>query len=87
MRCSIPIAEPEQVKQAPAETQVKQRQQLQETKQDLNDDSQRTAANHDTRERQPVQPVRNEGPKIGRNDLCPCGSGKKFKNCHGRGIC
>ena len=22
--------------------------------------------------------------KIGRNDLCPCGSGKKFKNCHGR---
>ena len=24
------------------------------------------------------------GPKVGRNDLCPCGSGKKFKNCHGR---
>ncbi|HZH64191.1 MAG TPA: preprotein translocase subunit SecA [Flavisolibacter sp.] len=24
------------------------------------------------------------GPKIGRNDPCPCGSGKKFKNCHGR---
>ncbi|WP_414630248.1 SEC-C metal-binding domain-containing protein, partial [Enterococcus faecalis] len=22
--------------------------------------------------------------KVGRNDLCPCGSGKKFKNCHGR---
>ena len=29
------------------------------------------------------QPVRVE-PKIGRNDLCPCGSGKKFKNCHGK---
>ena len=28
--------------------------------------------------------VRNEGPKIGRNDPCPCGSGKKYKNCHGR---
>ena len=28
-------------------------------------------------------PVR-VGPKVGRNDLCPCGSGKKFKNCHGR---
>ena len=27
--------------------------------------------------------VRREGPKIGRNDPCPCGSGKKFKNCHG----
>jgi preprotein translocase subunit SecA len=24
------------------------------------------------------------GPKIGRNDPCPCGSGKKYKNCHGR---
>jgi len=27
--------------------------------------------------------VRREGPKIGRNDPCPCGSGKKYKNCHG----
>ena len=26
------------------------------------------------------------GPRIGRNDLCPCGSGKKYKNCHGRGL-
>ena len=25
-----------------------------------------------------------QGPKIGRNDPCPCGSGKKYKNCHGR---
>jgi preprotein translocase subunit SecA len=30
-------------------------------------------------------PVRNEN-KVGRNDPCPCGSGKKFKNCHGRGM-
>ena len=27
--------------------------------------------------------VRRETPKVGRNELCPCGSGKKFKNCHG----
>ena len=27
-----------------------------------------------------------KGPKIGRNDPCPCGSGKKFKNCHGRNL-
>ncbi len=26
------------------------------------------------------------GPKIGRNDACPCGSGKKYKNCHGRDV-
>ena len=34
----------------------------------------------------PTGPIRNEGPKIGRNDPCPCGSGKKYKNCHGRGL-
>ncbi len=29
------------------------------------------------------QPVVREGVKVGRNDPCPCGSGKKYKNCHG----
>ena len=38
----------------------------------------------DTREAQKPSPVRVE-QKIGRNDPCPCGSGKKFKNCHGAG--
>ena len=31
----------------------------------------------------PQEPVRREGPKIGRNDPCPCGSGKKYKRCCG----
>ncbi|MFM9051758.1 MAG: SEC-C metal-binding domain-containing protein, partial [Bacteroidota bacterium] len=31
------------------------------------------------------QPVRVE-QKVGRNDPCPCGSGKKFKSCHGVGV-
>jgi preprotein translocase subunit SecA len=31
------------------------------------------------------QPVRVE-QKVGRNDACPCGSGKKYKNCHGQGL-
>ncbi len=31
-----------------------------------------------------LEPVR-VGPKVGRNDPCPCGSGKKYKNCHGKG--
>ena len=26
------------------------------------------------------------GQKVGRNDPCPCGSGKKYKKCHGRGL-
>jgi len=38
----------------------------------------------DTREIQKTQPIRNEH-KVGRNDPCPCGSGKKYKNCHGIG--
>ncbi len=29
------------------------------------------------------QPVVRDGLKVGRNDLCPCGSGKKYKQCHG----
>lgn len=35
-------------------------------------------------ERLKVETVRRAGPKVGRNDPCPCGSGKKFKQCHGR---
>ncbi|HSY25265.1 MAG TPA: SEC-C metal-binding domain-containing protein, partial [Polyangiaceae bacterium] len=31
-------------------------------------------------------PVRREGPKVGRNDPCPCGSGQKFKKCHGAAL-
>ena len=29
-----------------------------------------------------IEPIRNRGRKVGRNDPCPCGSGKKYKNCH-----
>jgi preprotein translocase subunit SecA len=32
----------------------------------------------------PQMPVQNSGDKVGRNDPCPCGSGKKFKKCHGQ---
>ncbi|WP_263078540.1 preprotein translocase subunit SecA [Endozoicomonas sp. Mp262] len=33
---------------------------------------------------EPVQPFVREGRKVGRNEPCPCGSGKKFKQCHGK---
>ena len=38
------------------------------------------------RENQPQtqKPMQRQGPKVGRNDPCPCGSGKKFKQCHGK---
>jgi preprotein translocase subunit SecA len=35
-------------------------------------------------EEEKAQPVKRESKKIGRNDPCPCGSGKKYKKCHGR---
>ena len=47
-------------------------------------EDQRRVANAPQRPR-PVSPIKAE-PKIGRNDPCPCGSGKKYKNCHGRGL-
>ena len=52
---------------------------------DLNDPAQQAAAAQDTRAQQPRTPFTAE--KLpGRNDPCPCGSGKKFKNCHGRNL-
>ena len=42
-----------------------------------------TQSHSDTQQKQVTQPIRVE-KKVGRNDPCPCGSGKKYKNCHGR---
>lgn len=48
--------------------------------------AQREAARNVNRPSGPAknQPLKAQ-PKVGRNDPCPCGSGKKYKNCHGRG--
>ena len=81
MRGQIPVQEPEQVREAAPEPQAP-RQQYREEKQDLSDPHQQAAAEHDTREVK-REPVRAE-KTVGRNDPCPCGSGKKYKNCHGQ---
>jgi preprotein translocase subunit SecA len=47
--------------------------------------NQEQAASQETAPKQKPQPVHVE-KKIGRNDPCPCGSGKKYKNCHGKGL-
>jgi preprotein translocase subunit SecA len=86
-RAQIPVVE--QVQEAAPERPT-QRQQYTESKQNLDeerltDPNQRAAAQHDTRAQQPRTPIMKD--KLpGRNDPCPCGSGKKFKNCHGKGI-
>ena len=46
-------------------------------------DAQREAAQNAGQSAKPVEPAQ-AGPRIGRNDPCPCGSGKKYKNCHGK---
>ena len=92
--CSIltrsQIPEMQQQVQEAAPEQRTQRQQYVESKQNIGEEqlvdrNQQAAAQHDTRAQQNRQPViKDKLP--GRNDPCPCGSGKKFKNCHGKGI-
>jgi len=83
------IPEMQRVEEAAPE-QHTQRQQYTESKQEVGeeqlvDKNQQAAAQHDTRAQQPRTPIiKDKLP--GRNDPCPCGSGKKFKNCHGKGI-
>ena len=87
MRAQIP--EMQQVQEAAPEEHT-QRSQYTESKQSLTqeqmtDPNQAAAAAQDTRAQQPRTPIiKDKLP--GRNDPCPCGSGKKFKNCHGKGL-
>ena len=87
MRGQIPVQEREQtnVKVAPDPARNRAQQKYSESKADLNDPNQQAAAQRDTRENVKREPLRVE-KTVGRNDPCPCGSGKKFKNCHGKNI-
>lgn len=75
MKGQIPFEAPEEVKQA------------EEKRTDLSkmrtgrSDTPAAQTNQAPRKTEPVK----VGPKVGRNDPCPCGSGKKYKNCHGKG--
>lgn len=84
MRAQLHVEQ--QVQEAAPE--VHQQQQYTESKVDLDEQAQRAARQQDTRESAAPQnrtPVMKEHmPR--RNEPCPCGSGKKFKDCHGRGI-
>ena len=88
MRAAIPEMQG-QVQEAAPEQRTR-RDQYTESKQSLEqeqmvDPNQAAAAAQDTRSQQPRTPIMKD--KLpGRNDPCPCGSGKKFKNCHGRGL-
>ena len=75
MRANVPMQDGSQVKEQRAK--AIDRSKLKEQRNDL-----LSQAHSNTQERQVTQPVHVE-KKVGRNDPCPCGSGKKYKNCHG----
>ena len=76
MRADIPTQDPNTVRESRPQGIDKSK--IREQRQDL------LAQSHsDTQQRQVTQPIRKE-VKVGRNDPCPCGSGKKYKNCHGK---
>ena len=83
MRAQIPVQAPEEVREAAPE-QPKRQPKYTESHETMEEQASREAAGRDTRERQQQPIVKEKLP--GRNDPCPCGSGKKFKNCHGRGL-
>ena len=82
MRGQIPIQEPGQVRKADSEEKTDYSKYRTEKEETNRKSSSQNGGTQDTRERK-TEPVRVE-KKVGRNDPCPCGSGKKFKNCHGR---
>ncbi len=76
MLADVPMQDNNQVREQRA--RAIDRSKLQEQRTDLLSQS-----HSNTQERQVTQPIHVE-KKVGRNDPCPCGSGKKYKNCHGR---
>ncbi len=90
MRGQIPEIQQQEVHEAAPE--IREQQNYVEQKDDIDEverqEAQRRAASHDTREgASQVNHTPYRAEKMPRpNDPCPCGSGKKFKNCHGRNI-
>jgi preprotein translocase subunit SecA len=79
MKGHIPTQDPEQVKEAQRKRQVD----MSNLRTSKSDFSQYSSTGGGSQERnQKTEPVRVD-KKVGRNDPCPCGSGKKFKQCHG----
>jgi preprotein translocase subunit SecA len=84
MRAGIPVENgPETVKSIPNQhTDMSSMRTKHEQFGDDQPEHDASYANAEAPKRMPIEAA----PKIGRNDVCPCGSGKKFKSCHGRGV-
>ncbi len=81
MKGHIPISDPNQVREAEAA----RRTDMSKYSTQKSDMPEVSRGRQEQKEPQRVQPVRVE-KKVGRNDPCPCGSGKKYKSCHGKGL-
>lgn len=82
----VPQADPEHVRNAEQEKQKAFARKIQEGRGDLVESS--NSANNQQPQQEvekKLEPIR-VGDKVGRNDPCPCGSGKKFKSCHGKEV-
>src|SRR5690554_2338625 len=85
MKGHIPIQDPNQVRQAEERKRTDMSKYKTQKSEMPGVENPMQGASTQTGERSKPQPVRVE-KKVGRNDPCPCGSGKKYKQCHGKGV-
>jgi len=85
MKGYIPIQNPDQIREAEARKRIDLSRYKTQKSELPNVSNPMAGANTKTQERAKLQPVTVE-KRVGRNDDCPCGSGKKYKQCHGRGV-
>jgi len=83
MKGTIPVTSPDNVREAQRRKQTDMSR-LRTQKSDFETYGDRAGGPPEKRQQQ-MAPVRVE-KKVGRNDPCPCGSGKKYKHCHGQGL-
>lgn len=74
----------EQLEEERRETIERERQYSEQTRTDEQLEDAAVAGAHAVNTGGAQEPVKREEPKVGRNDPCPCGSGKKYKHCHGQ---
>ena len=86
-KAMIPIKDSNQVQQArqPRKTDMSRMKEGRDNSMERSAAAQRQAAEGAGQKSKP-QTFRREQPKVGRNEPCPCGSGKKYKQCHGKAI-
>lgn len=81
---TVKVESPEQVAQAEQEAAASHVKNVSYTHADFDEGSEVVAPPQNFVETESQSTVRNFAPKVGRNDPCPCGSGKKYKQCHGK---